>query len=299
MRFLPGARFAVLSPSGRGVAYARLTGKSLDIFATGIYAGFEAKLAHIAGAATTALAFSPDSRRIAFASPNGIELSPAVSGRKPRALPLPARWRGSSYQALRFSPDGKLLAFSRTWGNGKNGTLRNELAIVHVDGTAPRSLVRNPDPYSAQYRPTFSPDGTQIAFAAADGGLALVPADGGRIVRLTVGRPSGSARTDVDPLFSPDGETIAFTRAPGRGGSDVYLVGSDGTGLRRLTTTPLPPRGQPRTGSSALAWSPDGTSVLAFRHDRFAAVNAATGESSDLAVVGVQSGIASSVWGDQ
>jgi len=297
VRFLRGARLASLSPSGAAVAYIRYAGNGFDVLHTGVYAGYEATLVHVSGSHTTALAVSPDSRTVAFASPRGIELASIVPGKGRHTLALPARWRGSTYAGLRFSPDGLRLAFSRTWGDGRAGTLRNELAIAGLDGSGARSLVRNPDPYGAQYRPSFSPDGLRLAFTAADGSLGVVPATGGTVERLTDPRPARSLRTDAGPLFSPDGETIAFTRAPTGGGSDVYLVGADGSGLRRLTTTPLPARGVPRIGTSALAWSPDGTTVLAFRHDRFARVDAATGASTDLARVGVQYELTAARWG--
>ena len=158
VRFLAGADLAAVSPSGASVAYVRDAGNGFDLFHSCVYGGHEAKLAHVAGSRQTALAFSPDSRTIAFASPRGIELTSIVAGRKPRVLPRPPRWRGSSFQALQFSPDRKRLAFSRTWGNGRAGTLRNELAVVRVDGRDARSLATNPEPFSAQYRPSFSPD---------------------------------------------------------------------------------------------------------------------------------------------
>jgi Tol biopolymer transport system component len=157
--------------------------------------------------------------------------------------------------------------------------------------------VRNPDPYGAQYRPTFSPDGQRIAFPAADGSLASVAVSGGPAERITSPTPPGSQRRDADPVYSRSGDWIAFTRAPGRGDSDVCLVRPDGSGLRRLTTTPPPAEpGEPRTGSSALAWSPDGASLLAFRHDHFAVVDVAGGTSTPIARVGVQYGIGPAVW---
>lgn len=296
VRFLRGARHAVLTPGATGVAYARITRGGLDLFLTGTYAGFEQPLAQLRGIRTTSLAFTPDGRTVAFAAPDGIGLVSIVPGARRRHVPLPARWRGSSFQGLAFSPDGRLLAFSRTWGDGRAGTLRNELAVVGRDGSGARSLARNHDPYGAQYRPTFSPDGARIAFTAADGSLATVPTAGGSVVRLTPPRSAGSRRTDTGPVYSRDGSLIAFTRSPGPGGSDVFLVGSDGSGLRRLTTTPLPEPGVPRVGSSALAWSPDGGSVLAFRHDHLAVVELRSGTSTAIAELGVQYEVGAALW---
>jgi TolB protein len=43
--------------------------------------------------------------------------------------------------------------------------------------------------------------------------------------------------TDSFPAWSPDGQTIAFSR-DGGGNVDIYTVNSDGSNLKRLTTTP-------------------------------------------------------------
>lgn len=70
--------------------------------------------------------------------------------------------------------------------------------------------------------------------------------------------------SDVAPALSPDGQTIAFQRAvsgPSRGTPPfVYLVGRDGSGLRRLTTG--------RSVELDPAWSPDGSRIALARRDR-------------------------------
>src|SRR6187455_77840 len=61
-----------------------------------------------------------------------------------------------------------------------------------------------------------------------------------------------------DPQVSPDGKTVVFVSrvtdlAANRGLNDLWLVGTDGAGLRRLTShsaTDVNPR-----------WSPDGTTI--------------------------------------
>ena len=95
---------------------------------------------------------------------------------------------------------------------------------------------------------SWSPDSSTIAFArqrdsrdrtqASD--IYMVDADGTNLRKLDVGGLSVIA-----PAYSPDGTTIAFTSHYWRssGGdnldleeTDVYTVGIDGSGLRRLTT---------------------------------------------------------------
>src|SRR5262249_30754639 len=82
--------------------------------------------------------------------------------------------------------------------------------------------------------PSFSPDGTSIAFLSNITGVPqifTVPTDGGWPIQVTTGSdPAGP------PQWSPKGDVIAFSRAPGGGlNTQVYVVAADGTGECRLT----------------------------------------------------------------
>jgi Tol biopolymer transport system component len=231
--------------------------------------------------------------RIAFPSEFSIVLLPVVGRGPVRLVRLPAAWRGSSVAALAWSPDGLRLAFSRTSGNGKTGTLHNELDVIGVDGTGARTLYVNPAPYGARAEPSWSPDSTRIAFSLDEFRLATVSVTLGARAPLT-NPPRGTF--DRDPIWSPDGQWIAFSRGPSRGVTDVWLVRPNGTALRRLTTTPIPPSGVAHTGSTPLAWSPNGTQLLAFRHDRFAVVDVATRASRDLKRVSLQPLLTGARW---
>ncbi|MDH6465619.1 Tol biopolymer transport system component [Micromonospora sp. A200] len=78
----------------------------------------------------------------------------------------------------------------------------------------------------------------------------------GPVLRLTVNTSS-----EAHPTISPDGTRVAFDSGAGRGGAghDIFVIGVDGTGLRRVTDGV----GDNRWPS----WSPDGTS-LAFEGRR-------------------------------
>jgi WD40 repeat protein len=104
--------------------------------------------------------------------------------------------------------------------------------------------------------PTWSPDGSQIAFMSTRSGnpdIYVMDADGSNLRQLT-----DHPANDIWPEWSPDGTRIAF---PSRrdGNFELYVVNADGTGLQRLTNTP--------GHEDFPAWSPDGTQLLFSRSE--------------------------------
>lgn len=109
--------------------------------------------------------------------------------------------------------------------------------------------------------PAMSPDGRTVAFAGR-GGLFLIGADGTGLRQLT--RP-GPAVSDGDPSFAPSGKRIVFVRLEdetvrGTNQGDIYSIGLDGTGLRRITSGPA------ADGSPAV--SPNGRQIVFSRRTR-------------------------------
>ena len=83
---------------------------------------------------------------------------------------------------------------------------RSQIFVLESDGTERRLT----DLSGGAFEPTWSPDGTQIAFAAStdpveDTDIFVMDADGSRIQRLV-----GTARPDGSPDWSPDGARIVF-----------------------------------------------------------------------------------------
>jgi Tol biopolymer transport system component len=108
----------------------------------------------------------------------------------------------------------------------------------------------------------WSPDGTRLAFAAAQGSTAASKAN----PQIYVMDGDGSDRTQLThdasaqnmaPAWSPDGTRIAFSKLAGDvDSSGLYVIGSDGEGISRLTDGPI---------DSSPAWFPDGSRILFVR----------------------------------
>jgi len=128
----------------------------------------------------------------------------------------------------------------------------------------------NAMPSGANYKdafPTISGNGV-VAFQSDRDGtgfrIFVVNLDGTGLRQITSAKGLSDAGTqaDVTPAISRDGTKIAFLRRtdPAVSGYDIYVIGVDGAGLRRITTY------QPGTsgGIANIAWNNDGTK-LAFR----------------------------------
>src|SRR6202171_5272258 len=124
------------------------------------------------------------------------------------------------------------------WGGDGQG---NTTVYVRTpDGTSITNLSRSPGTFDAL--PRWSPDGTRIVFSRFVGqpplNLYRMDADGSNVVRLT----NHPDTLDAFPAWTADGRQIVFTRTPNGatgagcgGGSTIWTVNADGSGLRQLT----------------------------------------------------------------
>lgn len=106
--------------------------------------------------------------------------------------------------------------------------------------------------------PTFSPDGTQVAFSwngeHEDNFDIYVKIIG----RSEVRRLTADTAPDVNPVWSPDGRQIAFVRQrpDAQGVGTIHLVSPLGGADRTLSDFRVPVTWPP--DSCSIAWSPDG-----------------------------------------
>ena len=165
-----------------------------------------------------------------------------------------------SWRTFDLSVDGSRIAYS-TCGYGED----YEIVVANIDGTDTRKLSPN---ISQDLYPAWSPDGTRLAFIRVlppgwRSVLIIHPVAPGKSVQVGISntglfqRPAGKSQsvTRHPPVWSPDGQSIAFL-GDSTDISDwgtritklhVYMVGSDGSGLRRIVSNVV----------SAPSWSPD------------------------------------------
>lgn len=88
--------------------------------------------------------------------------------------------------------------------------------------------------------PRISPDGREVVFATnrVDAGMRhLFSVD---LASAALRRVVGAAGTSVEPAWSPDGRRIAFKHSTVRHAPELWVVGRDGDGPRRLVAS-MPP----------------------------------------------------------
>jgi TolB protein len=183
--------------------------------------------------------FSPDGSQIIFA--NRLGESPTAiwmvnrDGSDPHLFyegPQPI-------VAVAWSPDGRTIAYAM------QTQVVNEfdIFVMNVDGSNQRRLSGNQTGIGGSV--SWSPYGDSILVSAG-------PVNGKNIFRIDVATGAAAQLTNggnnLAPSYSPDGLHIAFNSTRNNNQSDIFIMDSDGSNLKQVTTDPEPdwqPRWEP------------------------------------------------------
>lgn len=256
----PGRAFTALAASAAAGAYAALAVDPEDpargdLYLVGADGGSARDLTGGRFAIVDFL-WSPDGARLALLTAQGALYQVGAADGSATLLAddlqSPA---GDAAAALAWSPDASRLAVA----SFAEGSPRLEV-IELADGARLRLAVGDLADLPA---PVFAADGSQLYYLARPraGGAAdhrlyrIAPLAGASPVDLA-GLPGSAAAGGPDerPLRSPDGSALIFAM-----GGGLYRVGTDGSGLLRLTAPATDVTGRP-----SLTVLPDGSASVAF-----------------------------------
>jgi TolB protein len=242
-------------------------------------------------------AWSPDGRLIAYIDRHSSLwlVHPDGTGRR---LLLPSS-RLSSV-ALSWAPDGKEIAIASPGANAGVGDCETTLYVVPISGAPPRSLASGSAGCDVAWSPrgdeiaydgirVIRADGTGRPQVLHDSGALIGgpnwSADGAQLAfDVTIHRPNGftnhyrafgvvdadgknfhvvttHAYNEYGVAWSPCGRQILYGRADPKGmhmdPKGIYVIGADGRNNYMVTRD-----SPPQAGYGALAWSPDGGSIV-------------------------------------
>jgi Tol biopolymer transport system component len=145
-----------------------------------------------------------------------------------------------------LSPDGKRLAYAETRCHFCPSMIR-----IAAAGTAAwLGRVISPG-----FKPVWTPDGRRLTFVRPDGSIAITTTNLTR-PRIFV---RGGLANDA-PNWDPHAQHLAFARQLTATNWQIFMVRSDGSGLRALTRGPQP--------ALDPAWAPDGRRLAYTRQDK-------------------------------
>ncbi len=125
-----------------------------------------------------------------------------------------------------WSPDGTKIAYTDYSGGD------SEIAVMNADGTDQIFLTNNE---AAEGNPVWSPNGLKIAYSSdLEGNMDIYTMDADGSIQKRISLQSGD---DWTPDWSPGGTEIVFcSNVNGVNRFDLFIINSDGTDLKNLTT---------------------------------------------------------------
>lgn len=173
-------------------------------------------------------AWSPDHKKIAFMRQSEIFVMNADGSGVVQITSHALVTQGSSYPT--WSPDGTRIAYHEAIGHPPPaGLTLDGLSIVNADGSYPTMVTSGGDAIDDSF-PTWSPDGTAIAFQ----GYRKSNGNGRGIIVHTLAThaetfltPSGA--TANYPAWSPSGSQVAYSY-----NNNLFRVNADGSGATQI-----------------------------------------------------------------
>lgn len=296
-----------ISPDGRTIAYVRNSGDiMLDRMFSSIWlvdtrTGEQRPLA-ASERPQSSPRWSPDGRSLAYVGVDDSKRSQLFVHRVNQSGELRLTTLAEEPQSLQWSPDGRYLAYLmfvpsstpdfvelpekpagaewapplqvvrdlvyRTDSAGYLRQGREQLFIVPAAGGAPRQLTNGQAVISGPL--SWSADGTRIYYSANADGRTERDRDNWELYALDLRSTHAEKLTerlgpDFNPVASPDGSRLAYLGYDEKDGpsNNVLLYVMDiATGRRRALSGSLD------RSISAIAWAPDGRSILAVYGDR-------------------------------
>jgi Tol biopolymer transport system component len=199
---------------------------------------------------------SPDGTRIAYRS-NGIQDSNPEGDQEVYVMNasdgsgqknLTDNGAAFDEQDAQFSPDGRKIAYTSDGEQASNPEADQDVYVMGSDGSNQKNLSNNgTDVHDVS--PSFSPDGTKVAYTSY-GEQPSNPEGDVEIFVMNASDGSGQKNlsnnalvADQNPYFSANGQKIAYSSlgkqaSNPEGDYEVYLMNaSDGSGQKNLTNT--------------------------------------------------------------
>lgn len=200
-------------------------------------------------------AWAPDGKRLVYTSREGIAVV-NVDGSGGRTL-IQHAFRDDTYSAWdmgvdkpAWSPDGALIAFEHL---GDGDVQPATVFVMDSSGANPRRPSRSPDrAVYAESDPSWSPDGSRLAYWSFGYGVATNDRDGG-VPRTVYSDTPGGVYYGTKPVWSADATALAFNRfdvAAQTRSCSIWFASVTGSGARLFI----------RDACDAV-WSPDGTRI--------------------------------------
>jgi Tol biopolymer transport system component/DNA-binding winged helix-turn-helix (wHTH) protein len=210
--------------------------------------------------------FAPDGKEVAFGHGQTTQDAPegnwgiyveAVGSAEPLRLSPDHRIDRVSDHMPSWSPDGRHIAFLRTEAGSSSP------AFLYIMSPLGTGILKLSDfPVAPGSIVSWTPDSTNILAGRdatrthrEDGGIYVIPVDGGSQRRLTTPR---SPNADFNPVLSPDGDRVAYISCRDDFNCEIDTI--------RVTADFVqagpPHRVVSASLSSSVAWSRDGKSLI-------------------------------------